>query len=80
MREKRIAAIANETALAMNAASRPKTEAKTPPTAAPTASMTPQVEPRSELASASSSLLRAMFGIEASVAGLMTAARAEIVL
>ena len=80
MREKRIAAKANETPLAMNAASRPKTDAKTPPIAAPTASMTPHVEPSKEFAAASSSLSRAMFGIEASVAGLMTAARAEIVL
>ena len=80
MRENKMAERANETPLAMNAASRPKTDANTPPTAAPTASMTPHVEPRSEFARASSSSLRAMFGIADSVAGPTTAASAETVL
>ena len=75
-----IAANANEMALAMKAASRPKTEAKTPPIAAPTASITPHVEPNNEFALASSASSRTRFGIAASVDGLTTAAKADTVL
>ena len=73
-------AATKDTASAMKAASRPKIEENTPPMAAPTANMTPQVAPRSELALAISVESRARFGMAASVAGLTTAARAEIVL
>ena len=59
----------NDTALAMNAALRPKAAAKIPPSAAPTASMTPHVLPNNALALRRSSSLSVRLGTDALVHG-----------
>ena len=77
---KRIPAIANDTASAMNAALRPNAAANTPPSAAPTASIIPQVLPNNALARRKSLSLSVRFGTDALVAGPTKEASAAITL
>ena len=72
------AASTNDTAFAMNAASRPNTPAYTPPSAAPIASIAPHSEPNSTAALANSSGERVRLGSEAWADGPTNDPRAEI--